>query len=94
MSEEIIKYISKKMQEKWDKMGNTGAGDYWETADRHEIWEFGYFRALEDLTWRLEKLGIDFDWTEKIENQPNYSHNEAIEIAIKSNYPVHFDENN
>lgn len=46
--DDIIKIIKSEMKESWDKMGSTGADDYWETATIDEIFEFGRFRGLED----------------------------------------------
>lgn len=44
-----IDIIKKHRKEHWDKMGSTGAYDYWEKATKDEIFEFGAFRAIEDL---------------------------------------------
>ena len=46
-------------KEAWDKMGSTGADDYWERATRDELFDFGYFRAMEDVQDFLEKKEIN-----------------------------------
>lgn len=48
-NEKIINFVKEKYKESWDKMGSTGSDDYWETATKDEIYEFGYFRAMEDV---------------------------------------------
>lgn len=47
--EKIAEYVEKHYKVEWDKMGNTGADDYWDTATREELYHFGRFRAFEDL---------------------------------------------
>lgn len=46
---DILNKLQKLKEEAWNKMGDTGAKDYWEKATEDEIWWFGRFSILEDL---------------------------------------------
>ena len=52
----IAEYIEKRSQKAWDAMGNTGADDYTETCTKQEYFNFGQFRAFEDIERFIKKL--------------------------------------
>lgn len=47
--QKIADFVKQQYKDAWDKMGSAGADDYWETATKDEIFEFGRFRATEDI---------------------------------------------
>ena len=51
----IAEYIEKRSQKAWDTMGNTGSDDYTETCTKQEYFNFGQFRAFEDIQRFIEK---------------------------------------
>ena len=46
---EILKLIDNDKKQAVSKMGSTGADGYWDNATKDEIWEFGRYRAFEDI---------------------------------------------
>ena len=54
MKDILLAILENSKKEYFDKMGDTGADDYMETATKDEIYNFGYFRAIEDLEDYIE----------------------------------------
>ncbi|MHA1840439.1 MAG: hypothetical protein ACTSYW_00545 [Candidatus Heimdallarchaeota archaeon] len=46
---QLLNYVKEKAEKAWQKMGDTGNEDYQETATNDEIFEFGYYCAMENV---------------------------------------------
>jgi hypothetical protein len=56
VAQKIVEYIEERSQKAWDNMGSTSADDYTETCTKEEYFNFGQFRAFEDIQRFIEKL--------------------------------------